>query len=98
MDFCISPRIEDVRTRIAAFVEREILRIAEAAHGDPADHLLPGLALEVRGVDVGRDVAGAQRVDPDAEARPFERQHLGHLHDARLRDHVGRGAADDAMA
>jgi acyl-CoA dehydrogenase len=32
MDFCISPRIEDVRTRIAAFVEREILPV----ESDPA--------------------------------------------------------------
>src|SRR3954463_10204968 len=45
----------------------EILRLAEAAHGDALHHGLPGLGLEEGGVDVGRDVARRERVDANAE-------------------------------
>ena len=53
MDFAISPRIEDFRRRIAAFVEREILPLegdpaAYDGHGNIAPDLLEGLRAKAR--------------------------------------------------
>ena len=39
-------------------------------------------------VEFGFEVAGRKCVDTDAVARPFQRQRLGHLHDAGLRDRI----------
>ena len=54
----------------------EILGLTEAAHRDALDHRLPGLAREEFLVELGRDVAGRERVNADAVARPFKGERL----------------------
>src|SRR5215204_3820477 len=49
MDFPITPQIEDVRTRIAAFVEREIIPLeSDPASYDPHENIRLDLLDELR--------------------------------------------------
>src|SRR5690606_20356145 len=62
----------------------EVLGLADAATRQHLDQFLAGLGLPVVRVDLGLDVAGADRVDVDVVAPPLECHGLRHLHDRRL--------------
>ncbi len=62
----------------------EFLGVSQPALRHALDERLSRVACEELPVDVGFDVAGRERIDPDPVARPFECEHLGHLNDAGL--------------
>ena len=58
--------------------------------GDPADETLPLLGAEELAVEVGLDVSGRDRVDPDRVPGELRPHRPGELHESALRGHVFR--------
>src|SRR3546814_5014874 len=65
---------------------------------DAADQLPAGFGREERGVEIGLDVAGRQRVDPYAVAREFQGECPGQVNQAGLAGAVRRDGAGRTQA
>ena len=74
-----------------------MLHLAQAALRDALDELLPSLRCKEIAVQIGLDVAGAERVHADTVPRPFQGEALGHLHHARLGSGIGREVPSHAQ-
>ena len=68
---------------------------AQTAEGNAVDQRLTGGRGEEFSIEWGFDIARAQRIDPDAIARPFQRQRPRHLDHSRFAGGIGRHRARD---
>src|SRR5574342_643146 len=76
----------------------EIARFSQPTLGYTPDHRLSGLAFEEGPVEIGPNVAGRDRVDPDVVPGQLQGHDLGEVDQPRLRGRVFGNPSDGPKA